>query len=265
MASTRDEPLYISIPLLIETQPDPTVSPPYSYAIFLDNPSQTYFNTGSSDRDPTQYYFGAVYGDLNYYFIYGDTVAEIIQQYTALTGRMPMPPKYVFGYHQGCYGYNVDVGNPSPSAADRQNVLDVAQKYRGKLGGQAPIPCDGLHIDVDFQHDYRMFTAGPSSFRPDVQFGDPVALIKQLHDLGFKCSTNITAMIRDDKGVDAQGRPDPYTVRDLGFANPPGVVFLRDPNNPNDFFKGAVNYGQTPSTPTSPPRITWARRGSTPT
>jgi alpha-glucosidase len=71
-----------------------------------------------------------------------------------------------------------------------------------------------------------------------------VALIKQLHDLGFKCSTNITAVIRDDDGKDAMGRPDPYTVRDLGFQNPPGVVFLRDPKNPNDFFKGAVDYGQ---------------------
>jgi len=239
-----DPPLYISIPLLIETQPDPAVSRPYSYAIFLDNPSQTFFNTGSADRDPRQYYFGAVYGELNYYFISGDSVSEIVRQYTELTGRMPMPPKYVFGFHQGCYGYNVDVGFPSPLAADRQNVLDVAKKYRGMLGGQAPIPCDGLHIDVDFQHDYRMFTAGPSSFRPDVKFGDPVTLVNQLHGLGFKCSTNVTAIIRDDRGVDAQGRPDPYTVRDQGFANPPGVVFLRDPNNPNDFFKGAVNYGQ---------------------
>jgi alpha-glucosidase len=243
------DPLYISIPILIETQPDPTVSPPYSYAIFLDNPSQTYFDTGSPDRDPRQYYFGAVFGDLNYYFIYGDAVAEIIQQYTTLTGRMPMPPKYVFGYHQGCYGYNVDVGNSSPLAADRQNVLDVAKKYRGQLGGQAPIPCDGLHLDVDFQHDYRMFTAGPSSFRPNVQFGDPVALIKQLHDLGFKCSTNITAIIRDDKGVDKLGHADPYLVRDLGFRNPPGVVFLRDPNNPNDFYKGSVDYGLNPLEP----------------
>ena len=242
----RSDPLYISIPLLIETQPDATVSPPYSYAIFLDNPSQTYFNTGSTERDPSQYYFGAVYGDLNYYFISGDSIAEIVEQYTALTGRMPMPPRYVFGYHQGCYGYNVDVGNPSPAAADRQNVLDVARKYRGTLGTQAPIPCDGLHIDVDFQHDYRMFTAGPSTFRPDVQFGDPATLISQLHALGFKCSTNITSMIRDDNGTNAQGQPDAYTVRDLGFSDPSGPVFLRAPDNPGDFFKGAVDYGNNP-------------------
>jgi alpha-glucosidase len=241
------DPLYISIPLLIETQPDPKVSTPYSYAIFLDNPSQTYINTGSPDRDPKQYYFGAVFGELNYYLIYGDSVAEIIRQYTALTGRMPMPPKYVFGFHQGCYGYNVDVGLPSPLAADRQTVLDVAKKYRGVLGGQDPIPCDGLHIDVDFQHDYRTFTAGPSSYRPDVQFGNPVTLVNQLHGLGFKCSTNVTSMIRDDNGRDAQGNPDGYPVRDQGFANPPGVVFLRDPNDPSQFFKqGSEDYGQDP-------------------
>ncbi len=94
-----------------------------------------------------------------------------------------------------------------------------------------------------------MFTAGPSSYRPNVQFGDPVVLIKQLHDLGFKCSTNVTAIIRNDNGKDKQGNDDPYTVRDLGFANPPGAVFLRDPNNPNDFFKGAVDYGLNPLEP----------------
>ena len=60
-----------------------------------------------------KYYFGALFGDLDYYFFLGDQAVDVLGQYTTLTGRGPqapdyrgvMPPKYVFGYHQGCYGY----------------------------------------------------------------------------------------------------------------------------------------------------------------
>ena len=148
----------------------------------------------------------------------------------------------------------MDVGGASSKALCRQDVAAVAAKYRHGFnlpggGSVAPIPCDGLHIDVDLQHDYRTFTAGPSSFRPSVNFGNPVQLLQALHGLGFKCSTNITAMIRDDSGRDAAGNPDPYASRDQGFAPPP--VFLRDPNNPSDFFKGAESYGENPAQPAS--------------
>jgi alpha-glucosidase len=243
------DPLYVSIPLLIQTNPKPVGQVPYSYALFLDNPGQTYMNIGGGGRNSSQYYLGVLYGELNYYFVYGPDVQDIIRQYTQLTGRMPMPPKYVFGYHQGCYGYNVEVGTPNISARFRQRVQDVASKYRNGVtlpgaAGIDPIPCDGLHIDVDFQHDYRTFTAGASSFRPYVNFGDAVQLLQTLHGLGFKCSTNVTSMIRNDTGRDAQNNPDPYVSRDAGFAtNPP--VFLRDPTT-NDYFKGEEDYGNDP-------------------
>src|SRR5262249_38719480 len=102
------EALYVSIPLLLEC--NPTAAKPYCYGLFLDNPSQTYFDLGQ--RLQGLYYFGAVYGDLDYYFLFGPSLAQVIERYTALTGRMPLPPRYVLGYHQGCYGYDVDVGTP---------------------------------------------------------------------------------------------------------------------------------------------------------
>ncbi len=221
------EAMYVSIPLLIECNP---IAPkPYCYGLFLDNPSQTYVDLGQ--RLPGQYYFGAVYGELDYYFLFGPSLAEVIERYTGLTGRMPLPPKYVLGYHQGCYGYDVDVGTGGLGAS-RQDVLDVARKYRDNN-----IPCDGLHIDVDFQVNYRMFTAGPSPDRPEVSFGDAKALLDKLRQRGFKCSTNITPMVKNDGAV-----PGPYTTRDQGFAD---GVFLRDPRT-GDFYKGVVDYGTDP-------------------
>lgn len=43
------EPLYCSVPFLIETNPTPSNGPRYSYGLFLDNPAQTYFNITAND------------------------------------------------------------------------------------------------------------------------------------------------------------------------------------------------------------------------
>lgn len=50
---------------------------------------KTNFDMGYSSTD--YYSFGAADGELDYYFFYGDTIADIISQYTALTGRCPLP------------------------------------------------------------------------------------------------------------------------------------------------------------------------------
>jgi alpha-glucosidase len=104
------EPLYASIPFLIEINSEPTgdyAGAPYCYGLFLDNFSQSYFNTGVDNTSTMdgKYYFGALFGDLDYYFFLGATPVDVVGQYTRLTGRSAMPPKYVFGFHQGCYGY----------------------------------------------------------------------------------------------------------------------------------------------------------------
>ena len=125
---------------MLEINPQPGgdfAGPPYACGLFFDNTSQSYFNLGSNDYSDMdgKFYFGALFGDLDYYFFLGDGAPDVLSQYTTLTGRAPMPPKYVLGFHQGAYGYY-----------DRQRLGSVANAYRS-----ARIPCDGLHIDVDFQ------------------------------------------------------------------------------------------------------------------
>ncbi|WP_343213435.1 TIM-barrel domain-containing protein [Archangium violaceum] len=223
------EALYCSVPLLMENNPTPQgdyAGAPYSYGLFFDNPAQSYINIGTNDySDMTgKYYFGALYGDMDYYFMAGDDTAEVIQQYTALTGRPPMPPKYVFGYHQGCYGYY-----------SRDILEGVANAFR-----DARIPIDGLHIDVDFQDNYRTFTSSEKKF-PDV-----AGMMAQLHENGFKCSTNITPLLTDNE-YDENGNKAPYTQRDaLLSINPtPGLIYdtlAGQGPNPN-LYQGQVSYG----------------------
>ena len=220
------EPLYCSVPFLIETNPTPASGARYSYGIFFDNPAQTYINVTANDYSDMsgKVYFGALYGDLNLYFIYGAEVPDVIDGYTSLTGRPSMPPKYALGYHQGCYGY-----------WNAAKVLEAAQAYR-----IAGIPCDGLHIDVDFQDDYRTFTSS------DVKFPDVADFLGMLHAMGFKCSTNITPLIST---VDDDGEAANYAALTSGLqlgGTPPGAfIYNTYANQPlgSTTFTGFVNYG----------------------
>ncbi len=189
-----EEPLYNSMPILVEWNPKPSgdfAGDPYAYAIFLDNPCQTYFNIQTNDYSQYmdgKYYFGSLYNEMDYYFMAGNDIPSVLTQYTILTGPAPMPPMYALGYQQGCYGYY-----------DEKRVMDAAQAYRNNQ-----IPIDGLHIDVDFQDEYRTFTSSSEKF-PYVQ-----DFFNTLHEMGFKCSTNITGIM----SIVHQGSP-PYTVQAL--------------------------------------------------
>ena len=131
-----NSPLYQSSPFLIEFNPSPDgafAGPSYANGILVDNTSQTFINFRQGD----QYYFGALHGELDYYFFAGDHVAEVLSEFTQLTGRTQLKPKHVFGYHQGGYG---------PNYNEKWKLMEVALKYR-----QWRIPIDGLHVDVDLQ------------------------------------------------------------------------------------------------------------------
>ncbi len=79
----RQDPLYCTIPFYIGIH-DSVV-----YGIFLDNSSKTQFNFGASQERFSS--FAVEDGDMNYYVICHSTVAKIIESYSWLTGRMPMP------------------------------------------------------------------------------------------------------------------------------------------------------------------------------
>ena len=181
-------PLYNSMPYCLAIGKGDT-GIDYAYGIYFDNVSQSYFNMGANDysemtnpNDPSQnkYYFGALYGELDYYIMVGNTkngspneASSVITQYSKLTGASAMPPMYAFGYQQGCYGYY-----------DRDILENIADLYR-----KNNIPIDGLHIDVDFQDNYRTFT------NSEIKFPKVNEMFDKLHAQGFKCSTNITGII----------------------------------------------------------------------
>ena len=245
------EPLYCSVPLLIEVNPDPVGDfrgAPYAYGLFFDNPSQSYFNIGASDYSDMsgKYYFGALYGEMDYYFMAGGDCGDVLAQYTTLTGRSPMPPKYVFGFHQGAYGY-----------FDHVALSAAANAYRA-----ARIPIDGLHIDIDFQDNYRNFT------HSETKFPDARRYLDGLHALGFKCSTDVTALMTANI-LDETGNVAAYPP--LNVVRAAGALlesrFADESANPglSALFRVPLNYGTNlGSNPYSYPPLKPNPDGSTP-
>lgn len=153
------------------------------YGIFFDNTYHSYFDMGKECSE--YYYFAANEGDLDYYFITGNTLADIIKGYTYLTGRMPLPQLFTLGYHQSRWSY--------ASAEEVREIADNMRKYK--------IPCDTIHLDIDYMDEFKVFTFSDERFPKAKEF------IKELSSDGFKVVTII------DPGVKVE---DGYHIYDEG-------------------------------------------------
>ncbi len=149
------DPLYSSIPFYIGLHQQQV------YGIYFDNSARTQFNFGASNNRFVS--FGADTGDMNYYFIAGNTVAEIIKSYTYLTGRMPMPPLWSIGYQQCRYSYYPD-----------REVINIAENFRSR-----DFPGDAIVLDIHYMDAYKIFTWDKKNFP------NPKAMITTLKKLGF--------------------------------------------------------------------------------
>lgn len=48
---------------------------------------------------------GTRMGDMDYFYFTGCNTSNLVYNYTSVVGRSTLKPRYVLGYHQGCYGY----------------------------------------------------------------------------------------------------------------------------------------------------------------
>ena len=86
------DPIYISVPFFMVLRNG------RAHGIFFDNTHRSSFDIGHESQHRLS--FGAERGELDYYFIYGPEPKRVVQRYTTLTGRMPLPPRWALGYHQ---------------------------------------------------------------------------------------------------------------------------------------------------------------------
>ena len=82
-------------------------------------------------------------GELDYYFIDGPAPKHVIERYTALTGRMPLPPRWALGYHQCRYSYYPEskvrfIARQLPRAADPGRRDLARHPLPGRLQARSP-------------------------------------------------------------------------------------------------------------------------------
>lgn len=135
-----DDPLYKTIPFFMG------LNKGTAYGVFFDNTYRSSFDFGK--ESPDYFSFGAEGGELNYYFIAGPEPKKIVQQFTALVGRTPLPPLWSLGYQQSRYSYY-------PEARAREIVQTLREKK---------IPADAIYFDIDYQDGNAPFTVNREYF-----------------------------------------------------------------------------------------------------
>ena len=84
------DPLYKSIPFFLVLREGK------AFGVLVDDTRRMTFDVGKIDPDAITFSAG---DDLPvWYVIAGPTPREVLQRYTALTGRTPLPPKWALGF-----------------------------------------------------------------------------------------------------------------------------------------------------------------------
>ena len=157
-----------------------------TYGIFFDNTFKTYFDMGFSNENCL--FFGANEGNLDYYFINGKNIKDVVSNYTLLTGRTPLPQMWTLGHHQSRWSYFTS-----------KEAREIVNKYR-----QLNIPLDAIHLDIDYMERYKVFSINPETFN------DFDSMVKDFNEMGVKVVTIIDPGVKVEKD---------YNVYEEGIKN----------------------------------------------
>lgn len=153
---TQNEFMYKPIPFFLSSN---------GYGMFVHTSAPVTFDFGKFYDQHNVIYTGDDQFDI---FVFLGEPKEILSEYTALTGRSPMPPLWSFGFWMSRITYKAE-----------DEVRDVAAKLR-----EHRIPSDVIHLDTGwFETDWRSnYQFSTSRFR------DPAKMIADLKKMGFHIS-----------------------------------------------------------------------------
>ncbi|MFG0328714.1 MAG: glycoside hydrolase family 31 protein [Phycisphaerales bacterium] len=177
------DPTYCSIPVAYWRVASEDGAATAWAAALIDNGGASWFNCQSNDfLEDRFFYFGTYSGEPSFYFVTGDTLAEVAAKILRLTGDPAMPPLWALGHHQCRWGYD-----------EVRMYQHIVKQYI-----EHEIPLSSLWLDIDYMDRYRVFTWHPE------RVPDPKALAKWMHECGVRLTTII------DPGVAAVEGDETY-------------------------------------------------------
>lgn len=135
------------------------------YGFFWNNPAIGTVTFGANKTE----WIAKSTKKMDYFITAGDTPAEIIEQYTAATGRSPMMPEYGLGYWQCKLRYR-----------NQEEILAVAREHKRR-----GLPMDAIVVDF-----FHWTMQGEFKFEPR-DWPDPDAMVKELKELGIETVVSV--------------------------------------------------------------------------
>ncbi|MDP5238851.1 glycoside hydrolase family 31 protein [Uliginosibacterium sp. 31-16] len=226
-SARSSDPLYKHIPFYLTWKKTSHVA----FGLFYDTLSDCSFDMGREMDNYHGHYrkFVADHGDLDFYFIAGDTIAAITRRYTWMTGRPAFMPKWSIGYSGSTMTYT-----DAPDAQAQMNkFLEGCEKH--------DILCDSFHLSSGYT------SIGPKRYVFNwnrEKFPDPARFVHDFLDRGVKLCPNIKpCLLRDHprfieaeaKGLfvhEANGTPTQVQFWDetgayLDFTNPQTIAWWK--------------------------------------
>ena len=181
---TSSEQAYKNIPFYLTNR---------GYGVFVNYTGKVSFEVASEVVEKVQ--FSAQSQDLQYFVIYGPTPAEILEKYTALTGRAPQLPEWSFGLWLST-SFVTDYDEKTVTA-----FIDEMEKRK--------IPLDVFHFDCFWMREYQW-----CDFQWDPRtFPDPQAMLARLKSKGLKISLWINPYIGQASPLFAEGKSGGYFLK----------------------------------------------------
>ena len=116
-------------------------------------------------------WWGEMQDGIDYYFVYGDSMDDVISGYRTLTGKAPVMPKWAMGYWQSREKYNT-----------QEEVLSTLAEFRRR-----GIPID--NIVIDWLH-WKEDSWGSHEF-DRTRFPDPKGMVDTIHDMNARVMVSV--------------------------------------------------------------------------
>lgn len=145
----------------------PVVLSSKKYALHFDNEPIGFLDLDSQHDNTLTY--ETISGRKTYQVMVGTSWEDLIRNYTLLTGRQPLPPRWAFGNFSSRFGYH-----------SQEEVLNTIDKFK-----EEEIPVDAIILDLFwFGHDIKG-TMGNLAFVKD-SFPQPKKMINELSEKGVQ-------------------------------------------------------------------------------
>lgn len=156
--TTYSELMNYSLPIVLSSK---------KYLLHFDNAPIGYLDLDSQNNNTLTY--ETIGGRKTYQLVVSETWEKIMANYTLLTGRQPLPPRWAFGNFSSRFGYH-----------SQEEVLQTVEKFK-----EENIPVDAVIIDLYWFGHTIKGTVGNLEFVKD-SFPKPKKMIAKLKKKGVK-------------------------------------------------------------------------------